>query len=192
MHSSMKLREIVAVPQQDQHNIRDMSVFDNVVQYHRVQVEKYPLLYNEDANAYYFCIEENNNKIAFIVAEKNSFNNKQCIIIRRTWVNPSYRNKGFMKAMYNTLHNCGFVVLSDVELSPESISIWKALAISRNVKIIDTNTEEIRDIVPDDYTTANMNTQFILEARYFNTRTNMSGMLQEYQHFINNRYKEIL
>lgn len=187
----MHLHEIMAIPKQQQHNIKELSIFDNVVQFGNMHVEKYPLLYVATPDAYYFCIEEDDKNIAFVIAEKNVFNNKNCLIIRRTWVEPLYRNKGFMKAIYNTLHNCGFVLLSDIELSPESISIWKALAASRNVKIIDTSTEEIRDIVPTDYTKNDNKTQFILEKRNTKFSTNLSGVLSEHQYFINNRYKEL-
>ena len=188
----MNLEEIIRIPKQSQHNIKDMSVFNNVVQYKKVQVEKYPLLYREESGIDYFCIADNGTKFAYIIAQKNTYENKNCLIIRRTWVETVYRNKGYMKAMYNTLHNCGFVVLSDIELSPESISIWRALAISRNVKIIDIRTEELRAPKDSDYYTTNTNTRFILEKIHNGAIEDMSGILQEYQYFINNRYKEIL
>ena len=188
----LKLNEIVPIAQMDQHNIADMSVFDNAEQYGPACVEKYPLLYNEDDRAYYFCIEEAGKKIAFIVGEKNTFNGKKCIIIRRTWVEPQYRNRGFMKAMYNTLYNQRFVIISDIELTPESRAIWQALAIMRPVKILDRETEEIREIEPTDFTTKNDKTQFILEMvidRFTTTLNN--DILFEYEIFINNKYKEI-
>ena len=188
----MKLQEIIAIPQMDQHKIKDMSIFNNAVQFKHACVEKYPLLYTEASNSYHFCIEDNGTKIAFIIAEKNTFAEQPCIIIQRTWVETKYRNLGFMKAMYNTLHNQGFVVLSDISLTPESLSIWKALAHRDLARIIDTNTEEIRKIEPEDYTIQNNHTRFILEANKSRFVTNsLDYLLYEHEYYINNRYKEL-
>ncbi len=188
----MKLFEIVGVPVQSHHNITDMSVFDNTIRFKKASVEKYPLYYSEDNSTYYFCLEENGNKFAFIIAQKNIFNGKSCVVIQRTWVIPEYRNNGIMKAMYNTLHNQGLTVLSDIELSPQSKSIWKALTITGRASVIDTTTEQIRKATDADFTSDINNTRFIMEHcvdRFWVPLNN--DVVLEHSMYINNRYKEI-
>jgi len=187
----MKLTEIIPIPVQTQHNIADMSIFDDAKRFRHVSVEGYPLFYNETVNAYYFYISDNNQKISFLIALKNVFNNKNCLIVQRTWTIRLYRNRGFMKALYNTLYNQGFVIISDSQISPESISVWKALGTILPVKIIDTQTEEIRDIDIGDYTVTNHNVRFILEKCISRFDQDLSNILLEYELFVDNKYKEL-
>lgn len=195
----MKVYEIVQAISQNQHGIKDMSVFDGAVQFNHACVEKYPLLYVGTNTAYYFCIEVDNTKVAYLIAAKSTYSGKPCLNIKRTWVLPEYRNRGFMKALYNTLHNQGFVLLSDESLSPESISIWRALRNLHDVKVIDVQSSEItRPVADADFAIYNSDTRFIIEqytapvpSKFgMPVNTLMNELLLEYEYYIDNKYKE--
>jgi predicted GNAT family acetyltransferase len=140
----MKLDEIIKIPSQD-HGIKDLTIFDEVVRFKHASVEKYPLLFKQDGDQYFFSIEIDNVKVAFLIAEKLSdFTDKETIMILRTYVVPEFRNKGLMTALYNTLRNQRFRIVSDLHLTPESMSVWKKLISGLGAEIIDKKTRKTR------------------------------------------------
>lgn len=147
----MKLSEIIKVPQQPSHGFANMSKFDNAVQFRQAKVEKYPLLAFIENDNYYFCLEDldTKQKFAYLVAFNVDGFQKPTLIIKRTWVHQSHRNKGFMTALYNTLHQQGFSIISDIELSPESLKIWSK--VNPDVQIINSRTQEKRKAISSDF-----------------------------------------
>lgn len=144
----MKLQEIIKIPNQIEHGF-DISKFDKAVQFKKVKVESYPLLAYIEGNDYFFVIiTKEQEKIAFFKAIKieEKINSREAFIIKRTWVVPKFRNKGIATAFYKTLHNQGFTIISDLELSPESISIWKKFG----SEMINRDTKEKRPSTPKD------------------------------------------
>ena len=138
----MKLSEIIKIPSQD-HGIKDFSVFDKVIRYKNSSVEKYPLLFNKVNDNFYFCFEVEGIKTAFMVVEKlTDFTDKETITVQKTYVLPKFRNKGLITALYNTLRNQGFRIVSDLHLTPESRSVWKKLITNFGAELINKNTGE--------------------------------------------------
>lgn len=113
----MKLSEIVKVVQQSTHGL-DLSKWDGATQFRKAKVETFPLLANVEGDDYFFCIEDpkTSKKMAYLKALKVDGFSKEAFMIQRTWVEKSYRNKGLMTAMYNTLHHQGFTIFSDIRL----------------------------------------------------------------------------
>jgi hypothetical protein len=147
----MKLCEIIKLPRQLAHGF-DLKKWDDTKQFKSAKVEKYPLYANIEGDDYFFCIvdPDSQEKMAFMKAIKvDGFNS--ALIIKRTWVESAYKNKGLMTALYNTLHNQGFSLISDSSVSPESLSIWKKLhsQFGKSVKIINADTHETREITDD-------------------------------------------
>jgi hypothetical protein len=150
----MKLHEIIKIPQQVMHGF-DLKKWDDAKQFKSAKVEKYPLHANVEGDDYFFCMidSDTQEKIAFMKAIKiDGFSS--ALIIKRTWVEPEYKNKGLMTALYNTLHNQGFSLISDNQVSPESLSIWRKLhnQFGKSVKMIDADTHEPREITDADLT----------------------------------------
>jgi hypothetical protein len=146
----MKLSEIIKVPQQPTHGL-DLTKFDNAKQFKKAKVETFPLLYNQDGDDYFFTIEINGEKAAFMKAEKITDMAGDVLMVKRTYVMPKFRNKGLMTALYRTLHNQRFSIISDRELSPESISIWKKLKQHYKIGVLDRDTAEIRSVEDGDF-----------------------------------------
>jgi hypothetical protein len=180
----VKLSEIVLVPQQQSSGL-DHSEFKNLERFKKAKVEKYPLLFKKVGDTYFFALELDDKLRAFLVAEEIS-DIKNAIMIKRTFVTRSYRNLGLMTALYNTLNNQGFTLISDRELSPESISIWKKLKTIHPVKVINRDTKEIRNLVADDFSPKSHEREsdhFILEERAWGpTRDN--DLVEELNIFI--------
>jgi hypothetical protein len=145
----MKLNEIKKLPQQATHGL-DLCKWDQAVQFKSAKVEKYPLFANIEGDDYFFCMIDPDTleKMAYLKALKIDDLSKQAFLIQRTWMEPKYRNMGLMTALYRTLHNQGYSLLSDAELSPESLSIWKTFR--PNTKILDIKTKDQRDITDQD------------------------------------------
>ena len=68
------------------------------------------------------------------------------IQIKRTWINPEYRNKNIATQFYRKMFkDFNFNLISDFELSPESISIWKKLISQypNNVHLTNSSLEDL-------------------------------------------------
>lgn len=181
------------MPDQPDSGHKNIKVFDNAVQFKTASVENYPLLFIEDANSYSFCIKDIDSAlIGFLIAEKNTLNSKAALIISRTWVESKYRNQGFMTAIYNTLHNQGFTLISDNLLAPNSIKLWKELSKRNTVIILDVDSGITRNINDNDFTVTDKNTRFALEEIDYSNhifkealeRKKDNSILQEYRYYI--------
>lgn len=188
----MKLNEVIIIPSQSSNNI-DFSAFDGSTQFKTAKVERFPLLYKKINDRFLFSVDFNNEKIAFVVADEvDDFTDKPTIRIVQTFVVPSFRNKGVMTAIYNTLYNQGFRIISDYMLSGQSISVWKALKrFGVNVKLFDRQTKSVEQLTKplDDYTD-DENYLFVAEGEQYRSRTLQTirdpdnSLLYEHQIFL--------
>jgi hypothetical protein len=180
----MKLSEVILVPRQQSSGL-DLSKFNNLKRFKKAKVEKYPLLYKKSGETYFFALELDDKLRVFLVAKEIS-DIKNAIMIKRSFVDNSYRNQGLMTALYNTLNNQGFTLISDRELSPESLSIWKRLKSIHPVKVINRDTKEIRDLSKDDFLPNSDEREldhFILEERRWGPLKN-NDLVEELNIFI--------
>jgi hypothetical protein len=146
----VKLSEITRIPQQP---------------YKTANVEGHKLLYQQFANDFFFVIVVDNEMVAF--AKAVQILQPKALVINRTFVVPKWRNRGFITSLHRTLRGNGNSIISDVELSPESISIWKKLSQYYSVKVIDALTGEIkRDSKLADFELANSSNERLMLEQY--------------------------
>lgn len=188
----MKLNEVITIPSQSSSNI-DFSAFDGSVQFKTAKVEHFPLLYKKIGDRFLFSVDFDDKKIAFVVADEiEDFTDKPTIRVVQTFVVPSFRNKGVMTAMYNTLYNQGFRVISDFMLSKQSISVWKALKrFGVDVRLFNRQTKNVEQLIkPLDNYTDDENYLFVAEGEQYKlgtlqmVRNPDNSILYEYQIFL--------
>jgi hypothetical protein len=151
MAKLMKLAEVSKIPKQSNIFQFEHGVFDCATQFRKAKVEQYPLLCNEVGDSYFFVVQVNGENAAYMKAVKLD-DIEGGIIIKQTWAPLKFRNRGLMTALYLTLHNQGFVLVSDSQLSPESISIWKNLRKHTNgIKVVDRDSGGKRNAVDCDF-----------------------------------------
>lgn len=155
----MKLSEIEAIPSMPNHGIHNFSPFDKARPIPGQFILSEPLIHNEEGGFHYFCAKG----IMYVTGQANTYEGRPCIALQRTWIEPEYRGKGLMKAIYLKLKSLGYVVLSDEGLSPQSIKIWKSLCDSGHAVVIDLDTGETRTATDTDFTDKNLKTRFIME-----------------------------
>lgn len=187
----MRLNEVITIPSQSSGNI-DFSAFDGSVQFKTANVEHFPLLYKKIGDRFLFSLDFNTEKIAFVVADEiEDFTDKPTIRIVQTFVIPSFRNKGVMTAIYNTLYNQGFRVISDFMLSNQSISVWKALKrFGVDVKLFNRQTKNVEQLTKplEDYDDENY--LFVAEGKQYKSGTLQAvrnpdnSIVYEYQIFL--------
>jgi hypothetical protein len=178
----MKLSEIIKVPQQSTHGF-DLEKFKNAKPFKQAKVESYPLLFNNEGDDYFFTFKIDDENAAYMKAVHITDMSGEVFMVKRTFVVPKFRNKGLMTALYQTLHNQHIVLISDSELSPESISIWKKLNKHHEIKIIDRNTGEIRKSYDEDFDPTDRSLEFdhyILEDH----KPNKIGWTKEPNNFV--------
>lgn len=154
----MKISEVEMVNHQSDHGIKTFDMFKGAKQYGNAYVGDSPLLHVESGGVQYFCLKD----IAYLVGNSNTYDGRPCIEISRTWVEQSHRNKGIMKSMYLALKSLGIVVVSDKQLSPESLKIWKWLCSNGHAFLVDFSSNELRRAVDSDFTVENSKTRFII------------------------------
>lgn len=166
----MLLQEIVKVAQQPTDQI-DYKYFPELQQFRKAKVENYPLFYAKQGDRYLFSIKDGDKVIASIMAmEITDFpGGKEVVQIKRTWTDPQYRNTGLMTAMYRTLRKQRIAVISDAELSPQSIGVWKKLVDARYVsKMYNTQTQQLEPLTDEIWDEAEdkpAHLYFVLEGR---------------------------
>lgn len=141
----MLLNEIIVIANQPSDYIA-YNDFPELQPFRTAKVETYPLWFAKKSEVILFSIKDGDVVIASIVArEITGFgDSRETIQIQRTWTDPRYRNKGFMTAMYNTLGNQGFRVISDLQLSPQSLAVWRKLG--SRVKMFNFLTKQVEPI----------------------------------------------
>lgn len=139
----MKINEVKLLPKQGNHNPFDPLVLTDLKPYKNANVEGHELLFSKHGNELFFVVCCGNERVAFAKAVQIEVP-INALVIKRTFVIPHMRNKGYMTALYRTLRGNGNVIISDTDLSPESISIWKKLISHFNVHVIDAETGKIK------------------------------------------------
>ena len=176
----MIINEIISVPSQSSHgiNLNDL-IF---TRYKKASVENYPLFYSIIDHQIIFLIKDEID-IAYLVCDtiSNFPKDKETIQIKRSWVDPIYRNKGIMTAIYNTLRNQHFRVISDYELSPESQAILQKLKLVADIKMYNVQTNRL--VAYDDNLIFDPNIVLVMES-YFLSKPANNDILKENNFFI--------
>lgn len=121
----------------------------NLKRYKAARVEDYELHFDQKGDRMLFAIlGAEGTYIAYLLSEKidDYPDSKPTIRIRQTWVEKPYRRKGYMAALYNTLANQGFRVMSDFGLTDESKELWRKMARSPHgwtVKVFNTVNKKV-------------------------------------------------
>ena len=111
-------------------------------------------------------VDTSNNPIAYIILQNiTGLTTKHPPVrVRRTWVEPQWRNKGVMTSMYkNLVRKFNFTLISDIEFSPETESVWRKIFAALHPNIIDSPTSNIFTPTTFDEIFDNPNYSFILE-----------------------------
>lgn len=148
-------------------------------------------MFKHNEFGYFFAVNVNGENVAFLKAAKSNLYGTNAIQIERTYTFKKYRGMGIMTALYNTLANQGFIVISDTQLSPESRSIWKKLATQwkRSCLVLNIKTLEIKPLDASYVGTEDENEVFVLTR---NKRTENNDVVREYRIFIDNGLYEDL
>lgn len=139
----MKIDEIKLLPKQSGINPFDISVLTDLQPYKNANVEGAALLFARYGRQLFFVVLHDGVQIAFAKATQIK-KPITALVINRTFVVPSMQNKGWITALYRTLRGAGNVIISDIELSPESISVWKKLIAHFSVSVIDAHSGIIK------------------------------------------------
>lgn len=148
----MKLSEIdlsemgEKIPSQTNHGI-ELSSFKNFERYGVLYVNenlKFLILKSEPiVNTFCYKLTQSDEDIFYFIAIEWE-NNLQ---VKRTWMKKTFRNKGIATQFYKKLFQDGFNLISDFELSPESVSIWKQL-LTQYPNSIYLTTNELSEFTP--------------------------------------------
>jgi GNAT superfamily N-acetyltransferase len=173
----MRLHEIRLIPKQPDDNPFDLDVLVHLRPYKNANVEGNKLLFTQHGDDLFFVIRVGEEAVAFAKATSIS-EPREALVINRTYVVPAWRNKGYMTALYRTLRGNGNVIISDIDLSPESISIWKKLLARYTVHIIDARSGAIkRKASLDDFDNDSADERLMLEEHtLFGKPVSESGM----------------
>lgn len=159
----MRLHEIRHIPKQSANNPFDLKILSDLKPYKNANVEGNQLLFTKHGDELFFVIQVGTEMVAFAKATE-ILEPFKALVMNRTFVVPNWRNKGYMTALYRTLRGNGNVIISDVDLSPESISIWKKLLARYTVHIIDANSGTVkRKATLDDLDSHNPDERLMLE-----------------------------
>lgn len=144
----MKLNEILKIVTQPVPGI-DWSKINNLKQIKDRYLDDYSISIGTNKDHFYFIVKLEDKIIAALIAIEieDLKRDKQVLMIKRTWVEREFRNKGIISNLYRFLYNVlGYALISDYEQSPETIKLWDKLRSSWDVKMIDLETKEITDI----------------------------------------------
>jgi hypothetical protein len=115
-------------------------------------VEGFPLYALQIDNDIVFAIKTNQDELLSIlvgsIVTDFPIKTKKTIRIHRSWTPEPFRNKGYSTALYDGLPRCGYRLVSDLQLSPESISVWKKLMTKRTVTAYNCTTHQFTDENP--------------------------------------------
>jgi hypothetical protein len=134
----VKPEEITKIPQQPNSGF-SLDDFDVGNMVHVGTAENIPLVLFNSTDGKYTCyaLIQDDLPTATVVGRWGTLNGP-AFFIERTYTVPTYRNKGMMTAMYKALYTkYGIRLVSDVEQSPGTITIWKKLADVLPVQVVD-------------------------------------------------------
>lgn len=117
-------------------------------------------------------------------------NNHQPVMIVRTWCEKEFRNKGIITNLYRFLYNTlKFAILSDIEQTPETISVWNKVRDFLPTQMINLDTGETQDV--DDKILYDPSKRFVLIAErlkelpptspFYKVTQAPSGILEDYR-----------
>lgn len=162
----MKLNEIKKIPKQSDDNPFDISAIGKLERYKNANVEGNELLFSQHGDEFFFIVKVDGIMVAFLKATEVKEPVK-ALQINRTFVIPSFRNKGYITALYRTLRGNGNKIISDIELSPESLSVWKKLSSYYSINVIDAKTgKELRKISDADFIKPNNENERLMIEEY--------------------------
>lgn len=144
----MKLNELATkVGHQTKHNAGDLSEYKNFKFLQTIeQVYNIHISDRLPDGRIMFKLTKDEVVVAWIVALECSpgYNNRKTYMIKRTWTEPQFRNQGIMTGFYYGLYSqCHFVLLSDIEHSPETTSVWKKIFAALKPKLYNRYTHEL-------------------------------------------------
>jgi hypothetical protein len=172
----MKLNELAArVARQTHHNAGDLSEYKNFKFLQTVeQVYDIHISDRLSDGRIMFKLLKDGTTVAWIAALECSpgYNNRKTYMIKRTWTEPQFRNQGIMTGFYYGLYRqCNFVLVSDIEHSPETTSIWRKIFAALHPKIYNRRTHELTQAsafedIYKEHDPENPVTVFLLEHHY--------------------------
>lgn len=176
----MKLSEIKHVGTQLSHGIKlddlkgEHLLKDDYLGAYQIWISKLP---NDQVS---FSVKDGNTTIAMLVGvtidDLKLKSGKVPLMIKRTWCEVSFRNKGIITNLYRFLYSDQrFALISDVEQSPESVTIWKKLSVLFGAEMIEIKTGDICPI--DDRLYGDDKFAMIIES---NTSFIRSSILNDY------------
>ena len=141
----MKLNEIIKVPQQHFPGV-SLSDFNTETAEQLTTAENIPLFHisggpkGPDFHAY--ALKQGSEFVSFVIGKWGNLNGP-AFYIMRTYTQPQYRNKGLITALYSALYRkLKYKLVSDNEMSPESISVWKKLSKVLPVEVYNLSKKE--------------------------------------------------
>jgi len=145
----MNLNEIIQLPRQTESGLA-LDAFKGGKQINNKKLMGiYPILLKKHKSYLLFSVVDEGKHIAFLVGNLIKDFKVKTLQVKRTWVEPEYRNKGLMTNFYAMIFNLGFDICSDLELSPESMSIWQKIwnRCGDDVKLYDAKTQKFSEII---------------------------------------------
>lgn len=112
----------------------------------QAKVESYPLFFNRYNDEYFFVVKDDYGEDILYLHALNIEGLQECfsedvIMIDILWyTNTQYQNRGFATALHLTLHNQGFVIISNTNPSYLIRSVWKNLKYG---SLMDIHTKQI-------------------------------------------------
>lgn len=121
----------------------------------------------KDPTLHCYAVRVDNQYVSMLIGRVGSFNGRTAVFIARTYTLPSYRNKGLVTSLYRALYSrMKYVLISDGEMSPETISVWEKLAASLPVKVVNmdsTTSQPLKDVPLDQMVDGNEHIRLMLE-----------------------------
>lgn len=151
----MKLNEITKIVQQPDPGFKE-SDFDIENAQQVTTAENFPVFKlkskgNLDPALEAYALKKDDRFVSFVVGKYGTLDGP-AFFVQRSYTIPSLRNKGLATALYSVLYRrLHLKLISDVEQSPETVSVWKKLSKSLPVRVLDTKNQrslELQD-VPD-------------------------------------------
>ena len=176
----MKLSEIKQVGTQISHGIKlddlkgEQLLKDDYLDAYQIWISKLP---NDQVS---FSVKDGITTIAMLVGvtidDLKLVSGKVPLMIKRTWCDALFRNKGIITNLYRFLYSDQrFALISDVEQSPESVTIWKKLNALFGAEMIEIKTGNISPI--DDRLYGDSEFAMIIES---NTSFIRNSVLKDY------------
>jgi len=124
----------------------EKSNIENVIQFRKAKVESYPLFCNKKDDEYFFVLrEETGEDILYLyaleISDLQDQYTEEVIMVQQVWyAHPKYEHRGFATASHFTLHNQGFVVLSNDNPTQLIRDVWNRIKFG---SLMDVHTKKI-------------------------------------------------